>query len=176
MFHLSTCPSYYWNQLCYFVSSMWFRNKGHFFFFGYWVVQHATLLSSMHNQVHDFWSLLGLSLQQINNVFLTQFFFSLYKTEKYKKFNNWFGNVVNACSFRIYNLIIIIITRIWISIRYGFFKMSKVNHLTMFLPLIVLCMGSQWKHEKKHIENKHFLVLVHCTNKNWGWLMLQWNR
>jgi len=50
----------------------------------------------------------------------------------------------------IYNLIIIIITRIWISIRYGFFKMSKVNHLTMFLPLVVLYMGSQCKHEKTH--------------------------
>ncbi len=33
--------------------------------------------------------------------------------------------------------------------------MSKVNHLTMFLPLIVLCMGSQWS-MKKHIENEHF--------------------
>jgi len=37
-------------------------------------------------------------------------------------------------NYRIYNLIIILNVRIVVSVRCGFFKMSNVSHLTMFLP------------------------------------------
>jgi hypothetical protein len=40
-------------------------------------------------------------------------------------------------NYKIYSLIIIIIERIVIIVRCGVFKISKVNHLTMFLPMCI---------------------------------------